>query len=339
MKVKVVFGSDIRRWRYPDKNRYQSITSFICKTFDFAKEQDFYLQFEDDEGDRMTLSNESDFEDAFSTAEQENRKSLKVYVIKGSIAQAHAPAPNKSDNSSSQVNPLPNASPALEPVLMKSDVFAKSQSLESPSPEPPIEEGMVHAEHPCRELREKFLKFAADPKIEKLLPEVARQFMLELRRVDANKDESSEEQNELFPNPRSAYEILQQVLNQPDFAAITQHEFYVNILSKKLWCLTSLIENYRSTLLSFSEEQVTSYIPQLLGVMRSVEMDLPNVQGMFPTWFAFMKCDNRKTPKPDMNEAVTHVHHNIRCDKCKVTPIKGARFKCCVCPNFDLSSE
>merc|ERR1711972_831725 len=30
------------------------------------------------------------------------------------------------------------------------------------------------------------------------------------------------------------------------------------------------------------------------------------------------------------------VHFGITCDGCNMTPIEGLRFKCSVCPNFDL---
>jgi len=33
------------------------------------------------------------------------------------------------------------------------------------------------------------------------------------------------------------------------------------------------------------------------------------------------------------------VHHNVACDGCGVSPIKGIRFKCSVCPDFDLCAK
>jgi len=89
MKVKVQFGSDIRRWRYPDSKRYQNLLQFVQQTFNFLDERQFYLQFEDDEGERLTLTSEADFEDAFSCAVQEGRKSLKIFIVKGSIEDSH----------------------------------------------------------------------------------------------------------------------------------------------------------------------------------------------------------------------------------------------------------
>jgi hypothetical protein len=30
------------------------------------------------------------------------------------------------------------------------------------------------------------------------------------------------------------------------------------------------------------------------------------------------------------------VHNNIKCDKCLITPIVGVRYKCQICPDYDL---
>jgi len=89
LKVKVQFGSDIRRWHYPQSKKYQNLLNFVKETFNFLDERQFYVQFEDDEGDRLTITSETDFEDAFSCAQQEDRKSLKIFVMKGSIEDAH----------------------------------------------------------------------------------------------------------------------------------------------------------------------------------------------------------------------------------------------------------
>jgi hypothetical protein len=36
---------------------------------------------------------------------------------------------------------------------------------------------------------------------------------------------------------------------------------------------------------------------------------------------------------------VTAIHHGVSCDGCKASPIEGVRFKCSVCPNFDLCAK
>ena len=84
MKVKIVFGDDMRRWRYPESNRFMSLRQFVKDTFKFSDDTSFYVQFADDEGDRVTITSERDFNDAFACAEQEKRKSLKIFVYQGS---------------------------------------------------------------------------------------------------------------------------------------------------------------------------------------------------------------------------------------------------------------
>ena len=93
MKVKIVYGDDMRRWREPDNettNRYESLTKFIKQTFNFCDTASFFIQYEDDEKDRITIITETDLSDAFSCAETENRKSLKIFVNEGPIEQAHS---------------------------------------------------------------------------------------------------------------------------------------------------------------------------------------------------------------------------------------------------------
>lgn len=88
LKVKVILGNDIRRWRYNKSDNIQQLSSlkeFVSSSFNI---NDFWLQYEDDEGDRLTLSSNNDFEDAFTCAQEEDRKSLKIYVIQGSINNA-----------------------------------------------------------------------------------------------------------------------------------------------------------------------------------------------------------------------------------------------------------
>lgn len=90
MKAKVAFGEDIRHWHYPAKNRYEHLVSFVEQTFKLNSEnknkrQEYYFQFEDAENDKVRICNEQDLLDAFECAQQENRQSLKIFVISGSI--------------------------------------------------------------------------------------------------------------------------------------------------------------------------------------------------------------------------------------------------------------
>eukprot|EP01083_Nonionella_stella_P249651 863011_1 len=99
MKVKVVLGNDTRRWRYRKESTLLSLNKFIDTSFNLDS---FWLQYEDDEGDRLTLSTQTDFEDAFDCALNEERKSLKIYVIHGNIRNAQKQ--NKFNNNNQNQN-------------------------------------------------------------------------------------------------------------------------------------------------------------------------------------------------------------------------------------------
>ncbi|ETO25337.1 hypothetical protein RFI_11798, partial [Reticulomyxa filosa] len=81
MKLKVIFGKDIRLWHEPKENRYAELMLFVEKTFEL-KRNEYQLQYEDVEMDRITMSSEEDFEEALGCAMSQDRKSLKLFVVK-----------------------------------------------------------------------------------------------------------------------------------------------------------------------------------------------------------------------------------------------------------------
>lgn len=52
------------------------------------------------------------------------------------------------------------------------------------------------------------------------------------------------------------------------------------------------------------------------------------------------ESDERPTvPEPDATANAIIVHSSVRCDGCDMSPLRGYRFKCFSCPNYDLCSE
>ncbi|ETO30923.1 hypothetical protein RFI_06198 [Reticulomyxa filosa] len=71
MKVKVAFEDDIRRWHYPEEERYANLLSFVEKSFNLPSKHGISLHH---------ISNEQDLLSAFECAEQEKWSSLKIFV-------------------------------------------------------------------------------------------------------------------------------------------------------------------------------------------------------------------------------------------------------------------
>jgi hypothetical protein len=90
LKIKVVYGRDVRLFRDPiqeaqEQDKYSILLEFISSRFSLEKERlnsEFYFYFIDDEGDNVTISCNSEFEDAYQIAVEEQRKSLKIFVQK-----------------------------------------------------------------------------------------------------------------------------------------------------------------------------------------------------------------------------------------------------------------
>jgi len=77
LKVKVSNNEDTRLWRYTSMDDFDGLCTFITTTWNH---DDFLAQYEDDEGDLITIANAVDLQEAFECALQDNKKSLKIKV-------------------------------------------------------------------------------------------------------------------------------------------------------------------------------------------------------------------------------------------------------------------
>lgn len=86
MKIKVVYGVDMRLWRYnstTDKQEpsYKDLLEYVCKTFEFDDIKQFRITFKDDDDTQTTIASPADFEDAFLSAKKQEKKSLKLQIV------------------------------------------------------------------------------------------------------------------------------------------------------------------------------------------------------------------------------------------------------------------
>jgi len=79
MKVKVSFGTDIRIWRNKGES-FENLVTFVQNSFEQLNE-DFLITYEDDEGDRVTIIDDDDLEEAVELYKSLNKRSLKVFIV------------------------------------------------------------------------------------------------------------------------------------------------------------------------------------------------------------------------------------------------------------------
>eukprot|EP01084_Bolivina_argentea_P225623 381225_1 len=303
MKVKVILGQDIRRWRYSKQSKLSSLNEFVASSFNLTT---FWLQYEDDEGDRLTLSSQNDFEDAFACAEEENRKSLKVYVIHGSIHNAQRPSND------------------TNPSLSESD----SQSVPN-----------------CHEIKQAAIDFLQNPAITKLLPDLHRRIFEEINKTKAQQESTELKSSETTPkwdSPQSVEAIMRNILqNETKFAPIISHELYQKKLNLAIPCFAAKISHHLPILMSFSTDAIASWIPHLAAVigggLNTFVSSTDAMSSFFPLMCSFMRQHGDYSGGFDEDGQV--IHYGVQCDECNMMPIKGARFKCIVCSNYDVCGQ
>ncbi|CAE7546345.1 unnamed protein product [Symbiodinium sp. CCMP2592] len=89
-------------------------------------------------------------------------------------------------------------------------------------------------------------------------------------------------------------------------------------------CLTLLSPLHALANGSFREEELLSYAQMAVEAYESLE---PNIK---------MEVRGRLQDLSKILRSPQQVHHGIICDGCQQTPLQGRRFKCKVCPDYDL---
>jgi len=104
MKIKVVYGVDMRLWRYEQEPSYKDLLEYVCKTFEFNDHKQFRITFKDDDDTQTTIASPDDFEDALISAKKQEKKSLKLQIIDS--AEKHHQIDEKEEKDSNS-KPVP----------------------------------------------------------------------------------------------------------------------------------------------------------------------------------------------------------------------------------------
>jgi len=316
MKIKVILENDIRLWRYSTTDcTLSSLKEFVSSPSSFGLAA-FWLQWEDDEGDRITLQEEDDFNGALCCAQEEDRKSLKIYVVRGSNKSVHSP------RTAPRNDPNPASSPKSTSSVPMDSEFDR-----------------------CSEMRVIAMDFLQNPEIIKLLPDLHRRLFEEIRKCKdiADRNATSNDvamSSEMQWDSASNIERLLCNLLESDntFSAITNHPLYRKKLKGMIPVLCRKMSAHLPILMQFSSEAIAAWIPHLASVLGHGfntfdSFGSSSMSSFFPIMCSFM------TRHGDFDVDGNVLHHGVQCDNCGCTPIKGARFKCAVCSDFDLCAQ
>lgn len=84
-----------------------------------------------------------------------------------------------------------------------------------------------------------------------------------------------------------------------------------------------------------AEEQVEK--SQIDNLSESIVVMKAQLNKMQEEMEKFRKTEEKTVEKPETKGKETHYY--VTCDGCRMTPLMGKRYKCLVCPNFDLCEK
>jgi len=303
IKVKVVVGDDIRRWRYSEEEKYSldALNKFVSSTFNLAT---FWLQFEDDEGDRLTLSSQRDFQEAYECALDEDRKSLKIYVIEGSIQSAQRK--NKQQNEQQPASPQP-AQSEPEPFEIKY-----------------------------------LIEFFQNNEFIQLLPDLHRRIFEEIKKSKQEHPRSIEKIiRHILENEDRFKPIISHELYAKKWSAMIPR--IADKMSSHLPLLMNFstesfarwVRFHQSLYPHFKSETIKHWIYQLLQLLAHAmrQSEHSKARGCA---FKDIVID---IEYPEMTDTGKVIHFGVECDLCGEYPIIGDRYKCSICSDWDCCTK
>ena len=201
------------------------------------------------------------------------------------------------------------------------------------------------------------IDFLKNADIVKLLPDLHRRIFEEIKKKKKENEEQKKDENKCnnepnWDSPQSIEKIIRSILATEDkFKPILNHDLYVKKLDSMIPHIAHKISTHLPILMNFSCEAIAGWIPHLANVLGHGfntfgcfgDFGSDSMSMFFPLMCSFMSqhgdysglsgfCDDR-----DSNGDV--IHRGVECDSCGMRPIKGARFKCLKCKNFDLCGQ
>jgi len=147
-----------------------------------------------------------------------------------------------------------------------------------------------------------------------------------------NDQDSSEDFNVLEAQEKKSFEMLEY--------SIPNNDAPISTLSKPQEQHFSQDQN-KSDLVVPAKEHIQSVVPQNLQAMddyidRSIARKLPEIAMLVKAYFENDKQQHSGRQVDESLELNKSIHSHYYCDNCGADPIIGVRYKCSVCPDFDI---
>jgi len=352
--LKTVFQSedgqaDIHRFNLSEVS-FDALEAFLKVTY--PEIAYFDVKYEDEDKDLVTISSTMELVHALEFAKE---RSLKLFVS----------ALNGESLESSVIVTVPEESPEKTQAPeeeVQAATEAPKEEVQSSKEEAPKEEALKAQakevdEKPeptqklsCEEIHALLIQFLTDPVIKDVLPHAIKAGLGRLVDVCKERDEKKD-----FDSSAAARSVVEEVLTVKVLAEHCLTKTLLPHIDRLIPCLKRAIEHLQAPMVEMMQNFIdVDMIGNLLagnaGCFPFADLGAFNnfgscssqfPFGQFP--FAFTQSTPTTRTAPAKSDSPTSsgatVHENVRCDGCNVSPIVGPRYKCSVCPDFDLCSK
>jgi hypothetical protein len=321
--VKIVFEDEVRKYR--NIASYNSLILAIARTMGYGVLNCRFV-YTDDDNDEITVSNEEDLTEAFNffnpkpprlsliTYNQENNLALSEIKLCDSFAME--------DNTD------------WELVERESVTSSKEQEVQGPVffvEEVHVEELQTQHEEPKEEYKETIeycdsIELETEPIDQKADRSVDQKSEVNDLTCEIQEDRIRpvivvEKKEELKTFEELVFEELEEI-EEPEMETEEKVELIDEAIESRIKIADDSLVNYtdlKSKVIHLAKEQLGILLPRILDECKSYVRNEHSI-------------DESKKFKQI-------VHERIMCDNCKTAPIKGVRYHCVLCEDFDLCSD
>jgi next-to-BRCA1 protein 1 len=306
--VKTVFHEDVRRFKLP-RASLALLRDLISKTYEKLP-SGFAIKYTDPEGDVCSIGSDAELEEAFNIS----GAALKLEVFP--LEDVRGPTLD----STPKFSPPPEEIKETLPV--KEEVPAQKDQQETPAPKETKE---TENEDICALV----VELIQDQDIQSKLPLILQSVLATLE--------------------KGAFELRSILADL--FVTVSSLKEHPTV-QKVVPILVSHGEKINNAL-----ERAKNFLPMILPMLKDLPELLPQLlasidfahlkeqlENLFTggcQGFPFDFCGQTESQEEGEAEAEQGIptHVNIKCDGCGMVPITGDRYKCTVCPDFDLCSS
>jgi len=359
--IKIAFNGELRRFMSPSAPSYVDVVAAVQQMFPRLSANGFSLKYEDEENELITIASEAELAEALAVCEHLERKTLKLIVFSREEDWVSVPqlVEERALDERKEVENKPEPENQQEPEPEKEP---QSQPLNQPEPDKKEPEAEKEKEEPLPtkdEIVAVLVELVSDERVQAELPKLVETALSDVS-LDALLDPSLpivellrnilSSVPEIAAHP-SAGRLLAAAAHTKAGEAMSQiREQLATTFVPFLRSLRPMLLTTLPLLIQQLPAMIQSLVDKVSSACQSGEASsgMPCFMDAFPflapfaASFGMPECGNQaadeaeEAPSAGARAEEEPVHRGVTCDSCGASPIVGVRFKCTVCPNFDL---